>query len=277
MKLKPLPNDSQIEDEEKFNFSLIFESKYPPDYESIVANKLHNEKDEQEFSSTVEVVLSKSPFNSTYIVEPMAFIQNLALCIMSFSMPQFIYSKILTRLMNSHSEFNGLVNFANTTPNEMEKIQMQAQEQTSNLFYECAFFSGIPVIIMTFVLGMNCTNLGRKTLMINFLLAMTLKFSLHLIQCMYPEWPDWLFYLGAFIDGVSGSTGVFNLSLYCYIADLTCPSSRSYRITLINSLNSMASLCVTLVCGYVIKYFGFFYLFLASDIFIVIALFYTIF
>lgn len=106
---------------------------------------------------------------------------------------------------------------------------------------------------------------------------MTVKFGLILFQCIYPDWPDWLFYLGAFIEGISGSGGVFYLSLYCYIADLTSPSSRSYRITLLNNLNSVASLCVTFLCGYVIKYYGYFYLFLASLCFMFLSLVYTIF
>lgn len=314
-------------------------NRLPPDYNTI--NNENDLADSNDFLTSTQVVISKSLFKSTYIVEPMAFIQNLASSIMSFSLVQFIYGKILTRLINEANEnqnntnisyvftgYNSIVDFnfsnllpptycpdvtpanytvkpllhhslplltkisnlpiepilntvfkvgMNITPDDMDRIRTQAQEETSNLIFQCALFSGIPVILMTNFLGVNCTNLGRKALMIIYLLAMTLKFTLHLFQCLNPEWPDYLFYIGAFIDGVSGSSGVFYLSLYCYISDLTSPSSRSYRITLINSLNSMASLCVTLGCGYVIKYFGYFYLFVASDALIVISLLYTIF
>jgi MFS family permease len=163
------------------------------------------------------------------------------------------------------------------TPNDMDRIRLQAQSDTANLYFISSFFSGIPVIIMTNILGVNCSTLGRKTLMLIYLFAMTLKFTLILFQCIYPDLPDWLFYAGAFIEGISGSSGVFYLSLYCFIADLTTASSRSYRITFLNNLNSIASLCVTFICGYVITYYGYFYLFLTSLFLIFVALVYTIF
>lgn len=163
------------------------------------------------------------------------------------------------------------------SPAEMDRIRMEAQSQTANLFFISALFSGIPVIIMTNLLGVNCSSLGRKTLMLFYLAAMSIKFTLLLLQCIYPDWPDWLFFVGAFIEGISGSSGVFYLSLYCYITDFTSNRSRSYRITLLNSLNSFASLCVTFLCGYVIVWYGYFYLFFAALIFMLISLLYTIF
>jgi len=105
---------------------------------------------------------------------------------------------------------------------------------------------------------------------------MNVKFLLILFQCVYPEWPDWVFYLGALIEGISGGGGVFYLALYCYISDLTSPSSRSYRITFLNNTNAMANLCVTFICGYIIKYYGYFYLFLASVVLVFSAFLYTL-
>lgn len=338
-----------------------------------------------DFSQTSgEIILSQTYCKCSYIVEPVAFIQNLATSIMGISLGQFIYNRILTRLINEFNKanfknstnrtinyfinhaslslnimsnsttlsststttsapntascqgsitpphnasngtnFNLLLDFMtrntasslnllvspaisdfylNTSsqtlqpnmltypsyssptsmnlgisPEDFERIRNQAQSETAHLYFVSALFSGIPVIIMTNLLGVNCSTLGRKTLMLIYLSVMTVKFTLILLQCLYPEWPDWLFYLGAFIEGISGSGGVFYLSLYCYIADLTSPSARSYRITLLNNLNSVASLCVTFLCGYVIKYYGYVYLFLASLCFMVISLVYTIF
>jgi hypothetical protein len=77
--------------------------------------------------------------------------------------------------------------------------------------------------------------------------------------------------------GISGSTGVFYLALHCFIADITTNSSRSYRITLLNNLNSIASIIVTFICGYVIKYYGFIYVFIMALFFMFTALVYTIF
>ncbi len=130
---------------------------------------------------------------------------------------------------------------------------------------------------MTNILGVNCSQLGRKTLLVINLLTLTIRYFVYLLQSFFVDWPDWVFYVGSFIESLSGSTGIFYLALYCFISDLTPPSERSYRITFINNLNSIASLCVTGICGYVIKYYGYFYLFLTSWLLIIISLIYTIF
>lgn len=157
----------------------------------------------------------------------------------------------------------------------MSYVRERAQADTANLFFISGLCNGIPRILMTNILSVNICTLGRKTIMIFYLCTMNVKYVLITMQCVYPNWPDWLFYTGAFIEGLSGASGVFYLSLYCYLADLTSPSSRSYRITLLNNLNSLASLCVTFACGYVIKYWGYLYLFVSSLAFMGVSLVYT--
>jgi predicted MFS family arabinose efflux permease len=178
--------------------------------------------------------------------------------------------------MASYNATLDSLNIWGITPDEMNQIRNQAQSDTAHLYFISALFSGIPVIIMTNVLGVNCSTLGRKTLLLIYLAAMSIKFTLLLFQCIYPEWPDWLFYVGAFTEGISGSSGVFYLSLYCYISDYSSASSRSYRITFLNSLNSIANLCVTFICGYMIQWYGYFYLFLVSLVLMVLSLIYTV-
>ena len=272
--------------------------------------------------SSIDMVLDQALFKCSYIIEPVAFIQNLAASIMGISVSQFIYNRIYDRLLsqathnstvplgsslfqsynscvtsNSSGNVSLLNNYINTfdfssirsspqfsyhssglsiSPADLDIIRNKAQAETANLYYLCSLYSGIPVILMTLLLGANCSVLGRKTLIVFYLLSLSTRYIIFLLQCLFPLWPDWLFYLGAFIEGISGSYGVFLLSLYCYLSDLTPIESRAYRITLLNSMNSIASLCVTYLCGYVIKYYGYFYLFLSSVILLLIALVYTI-
>lgn len=278
----------------KYNKSDTFLNYTPRNTISFLDSSLHIPRSDE--SSQAEI-------SQSYIVEPVAFIQNLASSIMSISLGQFIYTRILTRLLN---EFNGFsiystvytqtsckpsnntppvmyssfLNFENNfqiSPDEYEKIRSQAQAETANLYFISALFSAIPVLLMTNFLGVNCSVLGRKTLMLIYLFLITIRYALILFQCLNPHWPDWLFYLGAFIEGLGGGSGIYYLSLYCFISDTTSISTRSYRITFINNLNSIASLCVTFVCGYVIKYYGYFLLFLTSLILILISFVYTLF
>lgn len=298
------------------------------------------------YEHNAQAIMSQALCHCSYIVEPMAFIQNLASAIVNISLGQFIYNRILTRLIDqatgggspntTNSSLPSFYSFGNAsngsvcaqqdpgnngskllassimsslsttfsassymlaqlpfqpfiepiyephrmlqgklTPDDYQRIRTQAQEETADLYFMSSLCIGIPVILMTNLLGVNCSTLGRKTLMLVFLIAMTIKFSLLFLQSVYTDWPDWVFYVGAFIEGCSGSSGVFYLSLYCFISDYTSPGSRSYRITFINYLNSAATLCVTFACGYVIKYYGYTYLFLTSSILMAISLVYT--
>ncbi len=253
--------------------------------------------------------------NCSYIVEPVAFIYNLASSIISISLSQFIYNKILDRLIEQeisnkngtnlttiHPQYSIIMqsnlsnicnnnNSSNLTiipllfnkynsslpPDVLNRIQIEAQEQSANLYFEMALYSSIPVILMTNLLGVNCSNLGRKCLMLLFLFTLSLRYLLFLLQCLYPKWPDWIFHLGAVLEGMSGGSGIFYLALFSCITDLTSPKTRSFRISLLVNISSAASLCVLYICGYVIKYYGYFYLFLASLCLALLALIYTLF
>lgn len=158
----------------------------------------------------------------------------------------------------------------------MNRIRTEAQSETAHLYFIASFFSGLPVILMTILLGVNCSMLGRKTLLLFYLSSMSIKFALLLAQSIWTEAPDWLYYVGEFTRGMSGSYGIFYLSMYCYISDSTSTRSRSFRITFLNLLNSMANLFVMFIAGYVIKWSGYVYLFLAATILMFSALVYAI-
>ena len=179
-----------------------------------------------------------------------------------------VFTHPLLGLMQSH--YGGL------SPTDYHEVRVRAQEETANLFFVCGLFGGLPVILVTNLLSVNCSNLGRKPLILITQVGFVLRFTLILLQCLNPQWPDWVFYIGAGIEGFTGSTSVFFLAVHCFIADLTSIASRSYRLTFVNYMNSIASLCVTFLCGYVIKYYGYLYLFIASVALAIVAFIYTI-
>lgn len=161
-------------------------------------------------------------------------------------------------------------------PSNYDEIRVRAQEETADLFFKCGICGGIPVILMSNLLGVNCSYLGRKFLIILTQLGFILRFTILLLQCLYPEWPDWVYYAAAGIEGFSGSTSVFYMAIHCTLADTTSPKSRSYRLVLVNYIGSVSSLSVTFLCGYIIKYYGYLYLFIASLALSVVAFLYTL-
>lgn len=58
-----------------------------------------NNFDNNDLNQT-ELVFTNNVNSNTYIIEPVTFIQNMATCIMNFSLGQFIYNRILNRLID---------------------------------------------------------------------------------------------------------------------------------------------------------------------------------
>jgi len=254
-----------------------------------IANDVIHRVDEENDETSTKIIIASTCCKSSYIIEPVAFVQNLAASIMNFSLGLFIYNRIFTRLLEqqNHSNTTNNTNFSflshtpdlkhlipitllnsnsplfNTyqnsssnicandnssmknlsnmfeisvmglSPSEIDAIRTRAQEETSTLYFHCSLISAIPVLVMSNILGVNCSNLGRKTLVVIYLFVITCRYTLVLFQCLYPEWPDWLFYVGAGIEGLGGGSGCFYLALYCFISDLASESSRSFRITFV--------------------------------------------
>ena len=95
-------------------------------------------------------------------------------------------------------------------------IILKAQQMTSSLNFYCSLFSSIPTIIMTVFFSVNCSNLGRKTLLITYSGATTIRLAIIFCQCLFPDWPDWVFFLTSMIDGFSGGVSTFFMGKYNY-------------------------------------------------------------
>lgn len=204
------------------------------------------------------------------------------------SIPLFTSSSYPSSLSNSFTIFqsftdNNTTNLCNTVtnssiaPSDLDYLRVKAQQKTANLLFICSLCGGIPCIIATNILGANCNKLGRKFLILLTSICTTFRVFVYFILSVYPSLPDYLFYICSLLDGLVGSGGTYSLALYCYITDITSDNDRSYRLTFINYIGSLANLLISLACGYIIKYFGFIYLFLSSFLLYLFACFYIIF
>lgn len=255
-------------------------------------------------ASHIDELKQQTCFKCKYIIEPVVFLQSIASSLIGIAFNQFIYNRILERITDSDTtpfdnvtnltlfsrlrdsdlpdgQANEIVCNANTSftngTSPYDNIRIQAQQQTAALLFLCAIFGGIPCIISTNILGVNCSKLGRKTLLLITLFAMNVRNIIYIFQALYPDLPDYLFYITSLLDGISGSNGVFYLALHCYVSDTTSSESRSYRITLVNYMSSITGLFVTFGCGYMITYLGYVYVFAIAFVFHLLSFVYTVF
>lgn len=79
-------------------------------------NDIVNEESEQNDSTRVELKRSKT-CECSYLIEPVAFIYNMASSIISISLGQFIYAKILNRLIDQENHrHNHTTNYTDLSP-----------------------------------------------------------------------------------------------------------------------------------------------------------------
>lgn len=260
-------------------------------------------------------IINQTHCKCSYIIEPVLLIQSLAAQIITNIYTQFIYARILNRITNEdvtnmyvinnqsviiHNTTTATLPITTITPStsltpyyttktasasnytscstngtsDFDVLRLKAQEQTANLLFISSLCL-LPCILTTNILGVNCSKLGRKFLLVFSLVIMNLRYAGFLMLVIYPSLPDYVFYICSFMEGLAGGNGLYYFVLHCYITDLTTNKHRSYRLTLVNYMSSISSLFISFACGYVIKYFGFFYLFLASLVLNSIALVYT--
>ena len=87
---------------------LLYRSDTLINYESAQYHHHHHHQssDEASHASSARLVISQTCCNTSYIIEPVAFIQNLASSIMNFSLSLFIYNRILQRIIDQNQSHN---------------------------------------------------------------------------------------------------------------------------------------------------------------------------
>lgn len=125
-------------------YGSMLESKRVDDNESLEisqSNLLIDDKNEHMTTNNADFSQNISNENNTYntyIIEPVAFMQNLASCIMGISFAQFIYNRILNRLIDQAKASDG----KNATTTTAAMIAVTNVVTTNNTgVYSSAFLS----------------------------------------------------------------------------------------------------------------------------------------
>lgn len=93
-------------------YGAISKRDYIDEDDNISANYVNSRIPNDEEIKTNTVTKSSFLCNCNYIVEPVAFIYNLASSIISITLGQFIYNKILNRLIDEQNKHaNNTTNF----------------------------------------------------------------------------------------------------------------------------------------------------------------------
>ncbi len=150
-------------------------------------------------------------------------LQTLCTCII-FTLGQYIYAFYLQTYPFSSNIIQTSTNV--TVPSFLRKInktipgkcaygnisvdspaQAWAQQRSADLFFWTNVWSCVPIIIMTYILGLYTPKLGRRFVLLLPMVGTAIQLSIWL-SIIYYRLPEYWWYIAAFIVGLSGADNV---------------------------------------------------------------------
>jgi hypothetical protein len=160
---------------------------------------------------------------SSSVVTIILSLQTLYSCI-SLTIAQYIYAYYLQTYPNSsNSTVTDLSDPIELSPNETNQCaqnhnssdsnaRLWAQEQSADLYFWINLMSSFPLIVMTYILGLYASKLGKRFLILlpisGAAIQMSIWLALIYLDISYVWW-----LIGAIIESSSGSSGVLGIRL----------------------------------------------------------------
>jgi hypothetical protein len=164
---------------------------------------------------------------SGYTIATVLSLQTLCTCII-YTLGQYIYTYYLHTY--PYSSYETQNSSTVTVPSYLHKIhnnsgekcaksnisldsnaQAWAQQRSADLFFWTNVYSCIPIIIMTYILGLHTPKLGRRFVLILPMFGTAVQVSIWLC-IIYLHLPEHWWYIAAFIVGLSGSDNVRSIN-----------------------------------------------------------------
>ncbi len=150
------------------------------------------------------------------------------------------------------------------------------QRQTAQWMIYTEIVETIPSVLVTLVIGPISNVKGRKCALVLPLIgsfAMYLVFTLILVL----DLPYTLSLIGAFINGICGAQALMFTAAFSYIADVSNKEDTVMRMTILDTVYTLASAVAMVYMGYIIKALDFVYPFIILIALICLNMLYVIF
>lgn len=192
-------------------------------------------------------------------VEPVVFCYAFGILLHVPIIQQYIYFRV--------SESKGLV--TNNTEHlsncenrplygnaQLDRLQKETQTETSFVLLATIFSSTIPTLFMTLLLGSWSDHIGRR-MVIAIAIFGSLAESSFILIVMCFKLPVLFLMLSSFISGMCGYFPTIILSVFSYVADITQPSERAFRLGILEAVAFISGMVSHLSSGWWIEKTGY--------------------
>ena len=192
-------------------------------------------------------------------VEPIAFLYNLGFVMSTSTNEQYAsYYSALAMGGDPSLLSVGLCSLGANTTTWVAEVQGQAAGYLSVF----SLLNNLPMLLVAVFMGSYSDRGGRKLIMALPVLGGLLRGAIALgVQTTYMDIN--YMWIGAGIEGFMGGSAVLTLALYAYIADVSSPARRVWRMVWLFVAESLGIAVAEVAVGYLITYSGFLYPYIA--------------
>ena len=197
--------------------------------------------------------------NYRVTVEPVVFCYAFGILLHVPIIQQYIYHRIgeskglVTNKTEHHSNCDN--HTARDNP-ELQRIMKDTQSETSFILLATIITSTIPTLFMTLMFGSWSDNVGRRTVIAIAIFGSITESALILIIICF-KLPIHFLMLSSFIGGVCGYFPTIILSVFSYIADITLPGQRAFRLGILEAVAFISGMISHLSSGWWIEKTGY--------------------
>ncbi|XP_048585472.1 proton-coupled folate transporter isoform X2 [Nematostella vectensis] len=170
---------------------------------------------------------------------------------------QYVYSRIAKSKgfpYDAHKKTGcGNITILNAT---MQHIEQEVQSLASYVHLGIVMFAALPSVVMSLLIGSWTDSRGRRPALFLPALGSTLE-SIVVILVMYFEWPIYVLFVGASLNGLCGSFTTIIMGTMAYIADTTHEDQRSLRLAILEFMVFFGAMVSQLTSGLWIEKYSF--------------------
>ncbi|XP_072045945.1 proton-coupled folate transporter-like [Amphiura filiformis] len=189
-------------------------------------------------------------------IEPVTFLESVSYGISLALRPQFLHERIGEDHYNYSSHLDGQNETCFINSTNVTDIQDRIQAEASLWLMYLSICSYFPALIATVVLGTLSDSLGRKLALGIPMLGFIIQNAFFLLVIHY-HLPLWVLLIGEVLQGCTGGVALLICGAFAYIADITTPSQRTWRIVIVEVTLFTGGGVMQIVNGYMLQALGY--------------------
>ena len=165
---------------------------------------------------------------------------------------QLIYEKVC------HSKFNQTVCKDFKTEKRYSKLESIVQKETSNWMLYVNMATTFPSMVAAMIFGPCSDKVGRKYILLFPLVGGMIESCALILNSYYNQWDLSAIFVGAVVSGFFGNYATILMAVFAYISDISIESSRTLRVSLLESMVFLGGAIGELLGGLLVDNAGFF-------------------